>query len=58
MASMDVIQAFDYVIPFTRSDTMQCFDINATMTAAILREQVGGTYDVYFLQTRSHKDFF
>ena len=53
---MDVQQAFDPVRLVTMSDTMRDWDMNATLTVAILREQVGDKYDVCFPETKdTHK---
>ena len=34
------------------SDTMRNLDMNAALTAAMVREQVGGRYDVCFQETQ------
>ena len=48
----NVIQAFGNATPGTMSDTMKSLDINATFTAAVRKELVGGKHDVYHHETK------
>ena len=50
--SLDVKQAFDNVSPLNLSLVMKEINIAPTLAGAILREQIGGKYDVSFQDTR------
>ena len=50
--SMDVKQAFDNVSPENLSLVMKEMDIAPVLAEAILREQIGGNYDICFQETR------
>ena len=50
--SMHVTQALDNVSPENLSLVMTEMDIAPVLAGAILREQVGGTYDICFSKTR------
>ena len=50
--SLDVKQAFDNVSPLNLSLFMKEMDIAPILAEAILREQIGGRYDICFQETR------
>ena len=50
--SMDVKQAFDNVSLHSLSFAMKEMDIAPMLAGAILREQIGGIYDICFPSTR------
>ena len=50
-ASPDAEQAFGNVTPTIQSETMRDFKRNATLASGMLREQIGGKWDVYFQET-------
>ena len=50
--SMDVKQAFDNVSPESLSLIMKEMDVAPMLAGAILREQIGGRYDICFQETR------
>ena len=50
--AMDVKQAFDNVSPESLSLIMKEMDIVPMLAGAILREQIGGRYDICFQETR------
>ena len=55
LVSMDVKQAFDNV---TMRDIVRELHVNAALTAAILREQLGGKCDVCCQETKvTHVSF-
>ena len=49
---MDVKQAFDNVSPENLSLVMKGMNIALVFAGAILREQIGGKYDICFPETR------
>ena len=49
--SMDVKQAFDNVSPENLSLVMKEMDIAPVLAGEILREQIGGNYDICFQET-------
>ena len=51
--SMDVKQAFDNVSLVGLSLVVKEMDITPFLVAAILREQIGGRYDICFQETRA-----
>ena len=48
VVSMDAKQAFTNVTPLNLSETMTKMGVNTTLTEAVLRQQMGVTYDVCF----------
>ena len=50
--SLDVKQAFDNVSPLSLSLVMKEMGIAPVLAGAILREQIGGKYDICFQETR------
>ena len=52
VCSMDVKQAFDNVSPESLSLIMKEMDIAPMLAGSILREQLGGRYDICFQETR------
>ena len=53
VASLDLKQAFDKVLPQFLSKAMKDFGIHSTLPTAMLREQLGGKNDICFLETRT-----